>query len=214
MLYDKEFIAEKLRRWEKYLKNFRLPAWDEIPDLGLYMDQIIVLLTQYLDCLPPEIKEDKFITASTINNYVRMKAMPEPIKKKYYRTHIAYLIMICTLKQTLSIATLQKLVPIGISEDEVKVIYNSYAERHRATAQLFISQVRQAAAPIFDRENHNCDATSYATDLIAASAIASGFARLLSEKLLLLEGCTSEDAACAQQNQKSAKISPETEAAH
>ena len=44
-------VAGKLRRWEKYLKNFRLPAWEEIPDFGLYMNQLIDLLRRYLDSL-------------------------------------------------------------------------------------------------------------------------------------------------------------------
>lgn len=185
MAYDKALISEKLRRWEKFLRNFRLPMWEEIPDLGLYMDQVVVLLTRYLDYLPPEIKEEKYITASTINNYVRVKAMPEPVKKKYYRTHIAYLIMICTLKQTLSIATLAKIVPIGLEEEQVREIYNAYALRHRSTAEYFIDQVKLAATPILD-ENNTGDATKQTSDLIAASAITAGFARLLSEKLLML----------------------------
>ena len=87
MAYDNDLIAGKLRRWEKYLLNYRLPDWDEIPDFGLYMEQVITLLKQYLDYLPPELKEEQFITAATINNYVRTRVMPEPRKKKYYRTH-------------------------------------------------------------------------------------------------------------------------------
>ena len=110
MTYEKALIAAKLRRWEKYLLNYRLPAWEEIHDIGLYMDQVVTLLKQYLDYLPPELKEEQVITPAAINNYVRKKIMPEPVKKKYYRTHIAYLIMICTLKQCMSIATLQRAV--------------------------------------------------------------------------------------------------------
>ena len=44
MPYDKDLIAGKLRRWEKYLDRFRLPGWEEIPDFGLYMEQVTVLL--------------------------------------------------------------------------------------------------------------------------------------------------------------------------
>lgn len=187
MYYDRNYVASKLRRWEKFLGSFRLPLWDEIPDLGLYMDQVTVLLTRYLDYLPPEIKEERVITASAINNYVRVKVMPEPVKKKYYRVHIAYLIMICTLKQSLSIATLQKLIPMGISEDEVRDIYNSYALRHRATAEEFISQVKAAASSILALSEET-DGTAGTTDLIAAAAISGGFAVLMAEKLLMLEG--------------------------
>ena len=44
MAYDKELIAGKLRRWEKYLSKFRLPEWESISDIGLYMEQTVVLL--------------------------------------------------------------------------------------------------------------------------------------------------------------------------
>ena len=82
MDFDKKVIAAKLRRWEKYLEEYRLPEWDQIPDLGLYMEQVIVLLKDYLDYMPPEIKDDQFLTAATINNYVRMKIMPGPVKRR------------------------------------------------------------------------------------------------------------------------------------
>ena len=49
MSYDKELVAHKLQRWENYLNNYKLPAWKELPDIGLYMDQVIALLGQYLD---------------------------------------------------------------------------------------------------------------------------------------------------------------------
>ena len=112
MPYDKMLVAAKLRRWESYLNNYQLPSWEVIPDLGLYMEQLVCLLRQYLDYLPPELKGEESITAAAINNYVRTKIMPEPVKKRYYRIHIAYLIIICTMKQGLSInAALSPVVP-------------------------------------------------------------------------------------------------------
>ena len=51
MPYDKELIAHKLIRWEHYLNNYKLPAWKELPDIGLYMDQVIALLGQYLSLI-------------------------------------------------------------------------------------------------------------------------------------------------------------------
>ena len=46
MTFDKALIAGKLRRWEKYLDNYRLPEWEAIPDFGLYMEQVIDLLKE------------------------------------------------------------------------------------------------------------------------------------------------------------------------
>ena len=193
MGYDKKLVAGKLRRWEKYLERFRLPTWEEIPDIGLYMEQVMALLKQYLDYLPPELKEDQPITAAAINNYVRTKVMPEPRKKRYYRLHIAYLIMICTLKQSLSIAMIQKMIPAGLTEAEMRSIYETYAERHRMSAEFFVQQVRRAAGSILDHEDTDELAAEETSELIAMTAIASGFAQLLAQKLLLLEGKTLED---------------------
>lgn len=193
MEFDQTLIAAKLRRWEKYLDNYRLPEWEKIPDIGLYMEQVIMLLKQYLDYLPPDIKEEQFITASAINNYVRKKIMPEPVKKKYYRVHIAYLLIICSLKQCLSIATLQRLIPMDIPEERVREIYESYRERHLLACGYFTQQVRLAAGGILGHESGNELNTDSTEDLIISSAVVSGFARLLSEKLLQLDGKTAED---------------------
>ena len=193
MDFNKDLIAGKLRRWEKYIDNYRLPRWEDIPDMGLYMEQVIMLLKQYLDYLPPELKEEQFITAATINNYVRKKIMPEPVKKKYYRSHIAYLIMICTLKQCMSIATLQTMIPMGLSDAELERTYTAFAARHRASALFFIEQVREVAAGILDHSEQSEISTADTVDLITTSAVVSGFSRLLAEKLLLLNGKSAED---------------------
>lgn len=58
------------------------------------------------------------------------------------------MIIICSLKQNLSLAMLQKLIPMGISEEEVRSIYESFSERHNMAAKYFIEQVRLTAAAI------------------------------------------------------------------
>ena len=188
MAYDKALVAGKLRRWETYLQNYRLPDWDEIPNFGLYMEQVTALLQEYLDYLPPELKEEQFITAATINNYVRIKVMPEPVKRRYYRVHIAYLIIILTLKHSLSIALIQKLIPMDLPEEKVKDIYSAYVARHRAVAHYFTEQTRKIAGPILDHKDSPENAITTTEDLIFTNAVLSGFTRLLAEKLMLLEG--------------------------
>lgn len=192
-MYDNDLIAAKLRRWEKYLERYRLPAWEEIPDIGLYMEQVVVVLKQYLDYLPPELKEEQFITAATINNYVRNKIMPMPVKKRYYRSHLAYLIMICSLKQGLSLSLIQKLIPNNLPEEELRAVYAAYAERHRMATRYFAQQVNLAAAPILGHAEGSELSSGRPEDMIAASAVVGGFARLLAEKLLLLEGQQAEE---------------------
>lgn len=193
MAYDKKLIAGKLRRWEKFLKNYSLPAWREIPNFGLYMEQVIAIVKQYLDYLPPELKDDEIITAAAINNYVRKHVMPEPVKKKYYRVHIAYLLMICSLKRSISIASIQKIIPSVLSEEELETAYSSYVNRVGWAAGFFIEQMRLEAGNILDHENVPDNAAHDTSDLVMDAAIYGGFARLLAEKLILLNDKTIED---------------------
>ena len=194
MDYCNELVAGKLRRWEKYLHNFRLPAWEDIPDFGLYMNQLTDLLRRYLDYLPPELKEEQFITAATINNYVRTKVMPEPVKKRYYREHIAYLLIILSLKQSMSLSMITHLIPMGLSKEELREVYTVFARRHGIAAKFFAEQAREMAGPILLHDGEGSEiATERTEDLIAMSAVVGGFARLLAEKLLLLEGKTLEN---------------------
>lgn len=202
MTYNKELIAGKLRRWEKYLEDYRLPAWEEIPDIGLYMDQVVTLVKGYLDYMPPELKEEQIITPAAINNYVRKKIMPEPVKKKYYRSHIAYLIMVCSLKQSLSIPMLKTMIPIGLDGEELKKVYSAYVVRHRMSCEYFLRQVRILAGGILDHEPESELSTSDTNDLISTAAVVSGLARLMAEKLLMLEGKSLEDGGSVELRRK------------
>ena len=166
------------------MAEFTLPTWEELPDFGLYMDQVVALLSRYLDFhLDPDGTE-KMITVSTVNNYVRLKIMPAPEKKKYGRIHLAYLLMICTLKQNLSIAYVQKMIPMGLTEEEVRARYDSFVARHRSTAMYFTEQVRQASAAVLAPEGRSADVE----ELVCASAVFGSLARILTEKLIDLQG--------------------------
>ena len=59
MNFDKDLVAGKLRRWEKYLEDYKLPGWDDIPNIGLYMEQVIILLKEYLDYLSAKLETFK-----------------------------------------------------------------------------------------------------------------------------------------------------------
>lgn len=187
MTNNRKLVADKLRRWKKYLNEYELPSWENIPDIGLYMEQIIMLLKQYLDYLPPELKSEQFITAATINNYVRLKVIPEPVKKRYYRTHIAYLIMVLSMKQGIEISLIKKLIPSDFTEDEIKCYYEEYVAMHRKTCDYFADQIARVAAPLLDRDITEELQIDRPETLVAFSSVMSGFNHLLSEKLLLLE---------------------------
>ena len=75
-----------------------LPHWQQIPDIGLYMDQVLTLTERTFAGVLPGGE----ITRSMVNNYVKSGLLPRPAGKKYDREHLALLIMIAVLKQALS----------------------------------------------------------------------------------------------------------------
>ena len=93
---------EQLRTWIKEVEQYHLPLWEELPDIELYMDQVITLIERYLAPLVGQT-DNKVITSAMINNYVKLNIMPKPNKKRYERLHMAYLIVITILKQVLLI---------------------------------------------------------------------------------------------------------------
>ena len=196
MSYDKELIAHKLIRWEHYLNNYKLPAWKELPDIGLYMDQVIVLLEQYLSFIPsPAGTKEHFVTSSTINNYVRLKIMPAPVKRKYHRVHIAYLIMILTMKQSLSISDVQKILPQDGSETNVRAVYEDYSLKFRRVGLFFNQQVQSGAEGIHTPGQSTDNAVEL---LVIESALIAGFSKILAEKLIRLCGADTEDVLAAE----------------
>ena len=85
---------------------FHCPRWEELPDMDLYMDQVVTLLNEYLKPFHAKDQE-KMVTSTMINNYVKHGIVSPPVKKKYSREHILLLIFIYYYKGILSISDIQ-----------------------------------------------------------------------------------------------------------
>ena len=48
MRYDKENFSSYYHEMSATLRKFRLPTWEEFPDIELYMDQMTLLINRYL----------------------------------------------------------------------------------------------------------------------------------------------------------------------
>ena len=85
----------------KDLAAHRAPAWNELPDLDLYMDQVIGFLEKQLSFF---YGEEKVLTSTMINNYVKGRLLPPPVNKRYGRQHLARLYQICILKSFMQLS--------------------------------------------------------------------------------------------------------------
>lgn len=95
---QKQTVAESVR-------NFRLPRYHEIPDVGLYLEQTTKYISGYLD---PVLKGA--LTGSMISNYVKKGLIENPVKKQYGRDQIAYLFFIAVAKNILNLDALQSFI--------------------------------------------------------------------------------------------------------
>ncbi len=103
------------------IRDFRLPRYQEIPDVGLYLEQTAKYIDSYLEPL-----EDISITGSMISNYVKKKIISNPIKKQYGRDQIAGLIFIAVAKSVLSLDNIRMMFEIQQQTYDNETAYNYF----------------------------------------------------------------------------------------
>ncbi|GAA6395922.1 DUF1836 domain-containing protein [Solibaculum mannosilyticum] len=114
-----------LTQWMGQMEHNHLARWDELPDLELYMDQVITYLDRQLTAFKQ--KEEKGITSSMINNYVKDGLVPRPKGKKYQKRHLADLLTVCTLKPVLPISDIALLLE-QVPEEQRPTFHNDLCE--------------------------------------------------------------------------------------
>ena len=119
------------------MADFKPPRWEQIPALGLYMDQVITVIDQ---ALSPMIgfNEEPIITPSMINNYVKLGMVRKPEKKKYSREHIASLIVITILKQSASIGNIRLGIDTALKNSSMSEIYDSFCDYVERSVRIVI----------------------------------------------------------------------------
>ena len=90
---------EELQELKNRMENQRPAPWEALPDLSLYMDQVIGYMPRQLI----QYGEGERLTSAMVNNYIKDGLMPRAEGKRYARPHLAYLTAICALKQVLPV---------------------------------------------------------------------------------------------------------------
>ena len=108
---------------------YRPVPWESIPDLGLYMDQVITFITRAYEPLYGESTKS-YLSAPMINNYVKNKLIPRPSGKKYSRTQIAMLIMIVSLKRVCMMEDIRAMISVT-NEEDVQPLYAQFCARQQ-----------------------------------------------------------------------------------
>lgn len=107
--------------------QFHLPRYEEIPDIGFYLDQTAKYINTYLEPLG-----EMSITTSMISNYVKHGLVENPVKKQYGQEQIAYLFFIAIAKSVLSLGNIQVILNMQRASYAPEVAYNYFRDEFLA----------------------------------------------------------------------------------
>lgn len=176
---ESKINSKEITNWKEKTLEFKLTKWEEMPDLGLYMDQVLVLMEKYIGNL--FVDKENFLTPSMINNYVKLGVMSAPISKKYSREHLVYLTIICLMKQALSISSIKNIIENELAKITINELYDK-----------FCGYYEEYLTAIIKGENIHLD-SSKTQDNILKLGIVSNICRLVSDiEIKILEDSKSK----------------------
>lgn len=130
---------------------------ESIPNIDLYMDQVITLFDDRLKHTRRN-EEDKLLTKTMINNYTKDKLLMPAEKKKYTKSHIILMILLYELKHILTISDIKDLFGTIIKEDKVdeaklSTIYQVYLNFKQNASQHFENEAEGVVKDLDEQIN-------------------------------------------------------------
>lgn len=179
----------ELLKLKEELLLFTIPRWEELPEIELYMDQVITYIEKYLSMLT--ISKDKnILTSSMINNYVKLGLIPKPVKKRYNKTHLAYLFAISILKHVFTIPEVKNGILFQANLNGEKRAYNDFCEEQENALKLLAKQIA-----VEDTENDiNLNIIVNYDNLAIKMATLSFASKIIGEKTIEIQGIFREEA--------------------
>lgn len=114
---------EQFKKYEEQLAKVKLVHWEELPDIELYVDQVVRVVNEPLNGLglPP-------VTRSMVNNYVKHGMVIAPVKKRYGRHQIATIMVISLLKNLFPLSSIQEGINQLTLNSYPKVVYDYFVD--------------------------------------------------------------------------------------
>lgn len=123
MRYTDSMKQEIKRRVAACAAGFALPRYAELPEVGFYLDQTVQYVNNCFRDFP-----GVELTPSMVSNYVKKGIISHPVKKKYTREQIAYLIYIAVAKTVLSMENIEALFRVQRLHCTSAQAYNSFCD--------------------------------------------------------------------------------------
>ncbi|MDY0210887.1 MAG: DUF1836 domain-containing protein [Acholeplasma sp.] len=151
------------------LEMFKTPSFDKIPEIELYMDQVLTYIKKQLPPVRPQDKEN--LTGSMINNYVKDNVIKNPKDKKYDKESIAALIMVANLKRVLPISDIKQI--FFQKTDGIQPLYSIYQKQ----LETVIKEIETDGPWV--KQKADLDLTEIALSLAVDASIKSYIAHML-----------------------------------
>ncbi len=113
------------------LKEFSFPRYNDIPNVGLYLEQVVKYISEYLEPLG-----SFSLTASMVSNYVKKDLIGNPVKKQYDREQIARLFFVAVAKNVLSIEDIRLLFEMQHETYEPRRAYDYFCSEFENVLQF------------------------------------------------------------------------------
>lgn len=174
-------INDILNKWLDELNHFSYKDYQELPDIDLYMDQVVTFLDKQLAIFQTS-SLDKQITSSMINNYVKGEVVSAPISKKYNREHLALIEEVCTLKQVLTIAEVKQIIDERYRKEDVlkDEVFNTFKNQVNEKNQEAIALTKGLLEQIEQNDLRSL------TDLAVELALTANSFIIISKRILFL----------------------------
>lgn len=168
-----------LYEFSKTMSRIKLIRWNELPYFPIYCDQLLQIVNDELSFMQSDDENEKLITKSMVNNYVKWGMIPKPVKKKYEKLHIASVIAITMLKQIMPISKITEGIQLQINLQGDERAYNAFCE-------VFEESIRIVFLPILDELNpYVLQERKFEYDMLAISTITTALSsKLLTEKII------------------------------
>lgn len=89
------------------MRTLHISRIAEMPRIELYLDQVLSIIGTELEFI--YLPGERIVTGAMVNNYVKQRLAPQPVRKRYTRRHLATLLFVCAFKRVLSIAQIAQL---------------------------------------------------------------------------------------------------------
>ncbi len=206
-----EDVRKELLRWAGEVEGRSTADWENLPDIGLYMDQVVTYVERQLAAVW-RLEREKPLTPAMVNNYANGQMLPRAdAQKKYSRDHLAMLLILCTLKPVMPIADIGRLLSGYRSEGDMDGFYRNFRETQSRAMAGISTALRDALEGVPEGPEGETAMRMLALGL----AVEANTRSLASERILqlLAEQATATAAAAKAPGERSEKAEQKAEKA-